>query len=45
MLSWTLKKALTYLLANNQIVFNIDQGETVEYNKLNKNEIKEKISY
>ena len=44
MLSWTLKKAPTYLLANNQIVFNIDQGKTVEYNKLKKNEIKEKIS-
>ena len=40
-----LKKALTYLLANNQIASNIDLGKIVEYTKLNKNEIKKKISY
>ena len=45
MLSWTLKKALTYLLAINQIASNTDQGKTVEYTKLNKNEIREKILY
>ena len=45
MLSWMLKKALTYLLVNNQIASNIDQGKTVEYTKLNKNEIRVKISY
>ena len=42
MLSWMLKKALTYLFANNQIATNIDQGKIVKYTKLNKNEIKEK---
>ena len=36
MLSWMLKKALTYLLMNNQIASNIDQSKTVEYTKLNK---------
>ena len=45
MLSCMLKKALTHLLANNQIASNIDQGKTVEYTKLNKKEIREKISY
>ena len=40
-----LKKAVTYLLANNQIPSNIGQGKIVEYTKLNKNEIREKISY
>ena len=29
MLSWILKKTLTYLLANNQKMPNIDQGKTV----------------
>ena len=42
MLFWILKKAMTYLLANNQITSNIDQGKTVEYTKLNKNEIRKK---
>ena len=45
MLFWMLKKALTYLLANKQMVTNIDQGKTVEYTKLNKNKIREQISY
>ena len=45
MLSWMLKKAPTYLLTNNQIASNIDQGKTVEYTKLNKKEIREKNSY
>ena len=44
MLSWMLKKALTYLLENNQMTSNIDQIKTGEYTKLNKNEISEKIS-
>ena len=39
------KKALTYLLVNNQVASNIDQSKTVEYTKLNKNEIREKIWY
>ena len=43
MLFWILKKAMTYLLANKQITSNIDQGKTVEYTKLNKNEIWKKI--
>ena len=44
MLSWMLKKALTYLLAKNQITFNTDQGRIVENTKLNKNKIREKLS-
>ena len=36
MLSWMSKQALTYLLANNQIASNIDQGKTVENTKFNK---------
>ena len=40
-----MKKAPTYLLANNQIASNINQGKTIEHTKLNKNEIREKISY
>ena len=36
MLSWMLNKALTDLLANNQITPNIYQGKTVEYTKLKK---------
>ena len=42
MLFWILKKAMTYLLANNQITSNIDQGKTVKYTKLNENEIRKK---
>ena len=45
MLFWMLKKALTYLLTNKQMVTNIDQGKTVEYTKLNKNKIREQISH
>ena len=45
MLFWMLKKALTYLLANKQMATNSDQGKTVEYTKLNKNKIREQISY
>ena len=44
MFSWMLKKALTSLLANNQITFSTDQGKIVEYTKLNKNKIREKLS-
>ena len=33
------------MIANNQIAFNINQGKTVDYTKLAKNEIREKNSY
>ena len=36
---------LTFMLANKQIASKIDQGKTVEYTKLNKDEIMEKNSY
>ena len=38
------KRQLTYLLANNHIMSNINEDKTVEYTKLNKNKIREKTS-
>ena len=38
------KRQLTYLLANNQIMSNINEDKTLEYTKLNRNKIREKIS-
>ena len=38
------KRRLTYLLSNNQITSNINEDKTVEYTKLNKTKIREKIS-